>query len=781
MEKLKKKIIDNLYKVNFYEVFINLKELENHIGKCEELYILYYFTYDLMEWLSNHKKEKNIKKIESNKKSYFNRINKLNNSDKSNTYIKLYEFLENNFTTFEHFTWFGKKEKALYLLNQAEKVNSNNLEAKFYKLFIEDKIENCFLFLNENILDVRIIKNFLNKIWYNEYLDESKQLREKYSLEKNDFIYYAQKEDYIWLYKYYNKNEEEKYKNKYISFGKVCFKIEKYDEAINFYNKKESKNNHDYYTLAECFEKIGQKDKAIENYKNYYLNFQSGFWKIGIEKLLKLKAYDEIKIILENEKSWLHKNEKEFFEAKILNIENNYKSSIDKLNGFFDSSQNYDKDLKENIYLLYILNYYKYVLEQLKADFTRVIKEKDFQLNWFKLSYSNYSIYNEFEKFSKKLNIEYNNKHSKKIKNYKNQIHNKYIILHQKLYEEIKKVDFKLTEDLELYYLSSYNDNLSIDKRISIYHRKIKYEPENPKYYLELGKLYYKKANQSDKDFLQAVKNLKKSINLSQKYFVNLNGEAEFLLIKINEMKKEENKQLFDDSIKNYIFHNSYSKDIHTTFFEQILYKYQNFSMNTLSSLTNNYLYFANPSKLNDPFDVASETLEKQFKNLELNKNEFKLCSLSKIGNNKLMWSHYSNEHSGICIGYKFLYLPNYVAKAEIQYRNTNLDEKEIFQNILDYWIVKSEDWEYEREVRLLHYGNKEKINYTFDIKQSFEENIIGLKIISITLGLNFKEDNYNIIKQIVKDIEDKQKTKISIIKARIEKQKLILEEIDIL
>ncbi|RXJ83569.1 hypothetical protein [Arcobacter cloacae] len=82
MEKLKKKIIDNLYKVNFYEAFINLKELENNIGKCEEVYMLYYFTYDLMEWLSNHKKEKNIKKIESNKKSYLGVLEILCQSDR---------------------------------------------------------------------------------------------------------------------------------------------------------------------------------------------------------------------------------------------------------------------------------------------------------------------------------------------------------------------------------------------------------------------------------------------------------------------------------------------------------------------------------------------------------------------------------------------------------------------------------------------------------------------------------------------------------------------------
>ena len=100
-------------------------------------------------------------------------------------------------------------------------------------------------------------------------------------------------------------------------------------------------------------------------------------------------------------------------------------------------------------------------------------------------------------------------------------------------------------------------------------------------------------------------------------------------------------------------------------FFNQPLYKYQSFSINTLSSLSNNYLYFATPNQLNDPFDIASVSLEKLLENLEINKMDFRTCSLSKNNDNKLMWSHYAQEHTGICIGYKISYLPNCVGKDE--------------------------------------------------------------------------------------------------------------------
>ncbi len=256
-----------------------------------------------------------------------------------------------------------------------------------------------------------------------------------------------------------------------------------------------------------------------------------------------------------------------------------------------------------------------------------------------------------------------------------------------------------------------------------IFKKRLEEDFENPYYHLELGKLYYYKKNATSQDYIEASKYFKKSINLAQNYFINLNGEPELLLVKINQSTKKENKQLFDNSMKNYIFHNSYEKNTSTIFFNQILYKYQHFSMNTLSSLANDYLYFSSPDKLNDPFDVASESLENQFNNLEINKINFKTCSLSQNRNNKLMWSHYTDEHTGLCVGYKILYLPSYVGKYEVEYKNVNLDEKDIFKSIIDYWTVKSEDWEYEQEVRLLHYGTKETIKYTFDFEKAFKDN----------------------------------------------------------
>ena len=379
------------------------------------------------------------------------------------------------------------------------------------------------------------------------------------------------------------------------------------------------------------------------------------------------------------------------------------------------------------------------------------------------------------KKYIKKLNIEYYNKFRKKAKSYLDKIHKLYIKKIRMIYKESKQY-IKLSDDRKLYYLSAFKSTNAIKERIDIFKNKIKNEPENPKYFLELGKLEYQKSKKTDKKYKKAVKSFEKSIELADKYFVNLDGEPELLLVKIKK-SKEEKKSYFDKSIKDYLFYNSFKKDTYTIFFEQTLYKYQRFSLNALSSLSENYLYFSTPQQLNDPFDVASESLEKQFKNLKLNKSNFKLCSLSQINDNKLMWSHYTQEYRGICVGYKFLYLPNYVGKSKVKYQNTNLSEKDIFNCILDYWTVKSEDWEYEQEVRLLHYGDEQKIHYTFDVSEAIEKNIIALQIESITFGLKFQHEAS--IKPIILEIEKKQKSKINLFKANQSKQKLVLEEVN--
>ena len=782
MEELKKEIVNNLYKSDFYKALINIQTLETRFPNALETLFFYYYLYDLMHWVSRHKKHDSTNQIETNKKKYFNKILQSHQNDKSTTYLQLYLFLEENFRTFEHYTWFRKYDKSKELLDQSLKENPNNLKAQFYMLLCEKQIKECFKFLYDHRLDTTIIDKFLSNICFKEeFLDDSQKLKKLYNLDRehDTLLYYIQKKGYQWLYKYFNEDEKRKSKTNYISYGKVCFELKKYDKVIDYYEGQDDISSEDFFILGECYEKQGQKEKAIQCYKNCCKNFYSENWNDGIKKLFELQGYDEVKYVLRNERSHFYKEYKIFYEAKILNIDKKYADSINRLSGILDKLNNHHEELKRDIYFLYILNNYKLTRDYIKKSYSRIMDEEDFEADdVFRLSYSILATFQEMQKYIKKLNIEYDNEFSKKTELFRKKLHKLYIRKIKKIYNRSKKQGVALSEDRELYYLSAFKSLNSITKRIDIFKSRIKEEPENPKYHLELGKLHHKKAKLKKKSFKKAIKCLEKSIELAEKYFVNLYGEAELLLVKIK-TSKEDKKALFDKSIKDFIFHNSYQKDTRTIFFIQTLYKFQSFSVNALSSLSENYLYFANPDQLNDPFDVASESLEKQFKNLKLNKCDFKLCSLSQINNNKLMWSHYTQEHTGICVGYKFLYLPYHVGKDEVKYKNTDLDEKEIFDNIIEYWTVKSEDWDYEKEVRLLHYGEQQKIPYTFDINEAIEKNIIALEIESITFGLKFQ--NEAVLKPIILEIEKNQKRKINLFKAKISEQKLIIEKFQVI
>ena len=74
MEKLKKTIINNLYSSNFHEALTNIKNLENDFKNINDYLFFYYYLYDLLSWVSQHKECKTLAEIEQNKVKYFEKI-----------------------------------------------------------------------------------------------------------------------------------------------------------------------------------------------------------------------------------------------------------------------------------------------------------------------------------------------------------------------------------------------------------------------------------------------------------------------------------------------------------------------------------------------------------------------------------------------------------------------------------------------------------------------------------------------------------------------------------
>ena len=180
---------------------------------------------------------------------------------------------------------------------------------------------------------------------------------------------------------------------------------------------------------------------------------------------------------------------------------------------------------------------------------------------------------------------------------------------------------------------------------------------------------------------------------------------------------------------------------------DYIIFKFRKIDKNTLKSLVNSELYFARPERLNDPFDcrvnivsslknaisradrLSRDELERLLEiidsmNLDQLKNDLEnigVCSFSLEFNNTLMWSHYADNHHGICLTYEFpksffdKMANEILGIVDVDYGLNPLSDwflqKELEHDSLKDFVgdlikkaltVKAKLWEYEKEVRIL-------------------------------------------------------------------------------
>ena len=211
-----------------------------------------------------------------------------------------------------------------------------------------------------------------------------------------------------------------------------------------------------------------------------------------------------------------------------------------------------------------------------------------------------------------------------------------------------------------------------------------------------------------------------------------------------------------------------------------IIYKYLPTERKTY--LEDELLRFTQPRYLNDPFeclpakwtdleiinklrsenplirltDVQILSIRDAYqKNFLKTKDErFGILSLSTRWNSTLMWSHYSNKHSGFCIGfnkddpYFRKTLPEGLYKS-VEYSKNRVAPFYEDNNSLEFAFIKAEDWSYEKEERLiLPLFSKHKV-----MLNEFDEEIFLFKvphrlINEIIVGVN---TNQSLTDEIIK------------------------------
>lgn len=184
-----------------------------------------------------------------------------------------------------------------------------------------------------------------------------------------------------------------------------------------------------------------------------------------------------------------------------------------------------------------------------------------------------------------------------------------------------------------------------------------------------------------------------------------------------------------------------------------ILYKYRSLDnfKNFIDIILKNRLYAAKYKDLNDPMEgqyyYRTGELDKSIRNkLAEEKGELRLCSLSRVNNNELMWSHYTNGQRGVAIGLKID--DNQYTVKPIQYnglasiRNQNFDN----QTAIEILSHKLEVWNYEQEERVF-------------IR---DKHFIDVQLVEIITGRAMSNSDFGLVRELV----DKISPLIQIIKA---------------
>ncbi len=186
----------------------------------------------------------------------------------------------------------------------------------------------------------------------------------------------------------------------------------------------------------------------------------------------------------------------------------------------------------------------------------------------------------------------------------------------------------------------------------------------------------------------------------------------------------------------------------------ETLYKYRTLDnfQNVVDILINNRLYAAKYKDLNDPMegqyyyrngrlynDIRDKLLEE--------KEELRICSLSKSKDNLLMWSHYAKGDRGVAIGLKIN--DNDYKVKPIKYNGFPCIYNQNYNNLSAINILshKLEVWDYEEEVRV------------FVNNQQF----INISIIEVIMGSRMDDSDKSLVRNLINKINPT----INIINAR--------------
>ncbi|KKH45723.1 DUF2971 domain-containing protein [Methanosarcina sp. 1.H.A.2.2] len=231
-----------------------------------------------------------------------------------------------------------------------------------------------------------------------------------------------------------------------------------------------------------------------------------------------------------------------------------------------------------------------------------------------------------------------------------------------------------------------------------------------------------------------------------------------------------------------------------------VFFKYRKINKNTLHTLINNELIFSSPFHFNDPFDTiidlffegteedfefflgddyteedfeyfyqnqVKKVSDERFRLIQQKENDkhyndrlnlMRVLCLSQKKDEILMWSHYANDHKGICLCFEavekdgdlgFYFDSNFLPLLEIEYSDIipapiNMFEPNM-EGFLNFFTTKHSSWSYEKEYRLIDVRNDFE-NHNHVVKKFDKKSLVG-----VIFGLNTSIEDLNQIYKCLK------------------------------
>lgn len=296
--------------------------------------------------------------------------------------------------------------------------------------------------------------------------------------------------------------------------------------------------------------------------------------------------------------------------------------------------------------------------------------------------------------------------------------------------------------------------NLDLQKIQNLVNFIIQYRDKH----IRLSKLAYG-TEISISEILKAASKLELKYEVNPNYLFTpeqVNSLIDYFVGNLSDVTFKNTQNLFfpkvDSDILRQIYESLTSPRKYKTFeFESIskstsVFRYSDWNNWARDSLGNCYIYHSDVSEFNDPFDCIvsqipmfnSEDNSLENKRQSSLLNDFikhtKVACFSLVKDSILMWSHYANNHKGICIEYDSGFLNNGTdyLQADVEDKNhlvlikacqiffsklfvvkyvknlvRNYDKQEI--NFPSVYLRKYQEWYYENEVRRVVYVKDSK------------------------------------------------------------------------